>query len=363
MKRGRPPKFELKLSRLERQALEQISRSRSEPAGLVRRARGILWSSAGQTSEAIAAHLNVSGATVCYWRKRFSVDGLAGLHDRPKAGRARTHDDERVAALVKKALTERPKAATHWSVRGMAAATGVSKSSVQRYFALFGVQPHRSKSFKLSSDPFFVEKVRDIVGLYLNPPEKAVVLCVDEKSQIQALERTQRVLPMGLGYVEGVTHDYYRHGTTTLFAALEVGSGEVITQCKPRHRHQEFLSFLRHLDQSVPAPLELHLIIDNYATHKHPKVRAWLAKRPRYHVHFTPTSASWLNQVERWFGRITQQAIRRGSFATVKQLIQRIEAFVEHYNLHPRPFAWTATANSILGKIERLSKVISGTPH
>lgn len=363
MKRGRPPKFELKLSELEQQTLEQISRSRSEPAGLVRRARGILWSSAGQKSEAIAARLNVSAATVCYWRKRFSMDGLAGLHERPKAGRARTHDDERVAGLVKKALTERPEAATHWSVRGMAAATGVSKSSVQRYFALFGVQPHRSKSFKLSSDPFFVEKVRDIVGLYLNPPEKAVVLCVDEKSQIQALERTQRVLPMGLGYVEGVTHDYYRHGTTTLFAALEVGTGQVITQCKPRHRHQEFLSFLRHLDQSVPAPLELHLIIDNYATHKHPKVRAWLAKRPRYHVHFTPTSASWLNQVERWFGRITQQSIRRGSFATVKQLIQRIEAFVEHYNLHPRPFAWTATADSILGKIERLSKVISGTPY
>lgn len=361
MKRGRPPKFELKLSELEQQTLEQISRSRSEPAGLVRRARGILWSSAGQKSEAIAARLNVSAATVCYWRKRFSMDGLAGLHERPKAGRARTHDDERVAGLVKKALTERPEAATHWSVRGMAAATGVSKSSVQRYFALFGVQPHRSKSFKLSSDPFFVEKVRDIVGLYLNPPEKAVVLCVDEKSQIQALERTQRVLPMGLGYVEGVTHDYYRHGTTTLFAALEVGTGQVITQCKPRHRHQEFLSFLRHLDQSVPAPLELHLIIDNYATHKHPKVRAWLAKRPRYHVHFTPTSASWLNQVERWFGRITQQSIRRGSFATVKQLIQRIEAFVEHYNLHPRPFAWTATADSILGKIERLSKAICGT--
>lgn len=248
-------------------------------------------------------------------------------------------------------------------MRQLAAQTGISKSSVQRYFALFGVQPHRSKSFKLSSDPLFVEKVRDIVGLYLNPPDKALVLCVDEKSQIQALERTQPVLPMGLGYVEGVTHDYYRHGTTTLFAALEVGTGQVITQCKPRHRHQEFLAFLRHLDRSVPAPLELHLIIDNYATHKHPKVRSWLAQRPRYHVHFTPTSASWLNQVERWFGRITQQSIRRGSFTTVKQLIQRIEAFVQHYNLHPRPFAWTATADSILGKIERFSKVICGTGH
>ena len=363
MKRGRPPKFELKLTELERQTLEQISRSRVEPAGMVRRARGILWSSEGRTNEAIAAQLDVSSATVCYWRKRFSAAGLAGLHDRPKSGRPRTHDDERVAGLLKKALASRPPQATHWSVRQMAVQTGISKSSVQRYFALFGVQAHRSKSFKLSTDPFFVEKVRDIVGLYLNPPDKAVVLCVDEKSQIQALERSQPVLPMGLGYVEGVTHDYYRHGTTTLFAALEVGSGQVITQCKPRHRHQEFLAFLRHLDASVPPQLQLHLIIDNYATHKHPKVRAWLAARPRYQVHFTPTYASWLNQIERWFGHITHQSIRRGSFTTVKQLIQRIDAFVQHYNLHPRPFSWTATANSILGKLERLSKVICGTPH
>ena len=363
MKRGRPRKFELKLTELEQQTLAQISRSRVEPAGLVRRAQGILLSNEGRTNEEIAAQLKVSGATVGYWRKRFSTAGLAGLHDRPKSGRPRTHDDQRVAGLLKKALTSRPADATHWSVRQMAAQTGLSKSSVQRYFALFGVQPHRTKSFKLSSDPFFVEKVRDIVGLYLNPPDKAVVLCVDEKSQIQALERSQPALPMGLGYVEGLTHDYYRHGTTTLFAALEVGSGQVITQCKPRHRHQEFLAFLRHLDASVPPPLQLHLIIDNYATHKHPKVRAWLAKRPRYHVHFTPTYASWLNQVERWFGFITQRSIRRGSFTTVKQLVQRIDAFVQHYNLHPRPFSWTATADSIFAKLERLSKVICGTPH
>jgi putative transposase len=363
MKRGRPPKYEVKLSELERETLEQLGRSRSEAAGVVRRAQGLLLASEGRANDHIAAQLNVNAATVCYWRKRFSEAGLAGLYDLPKAGRPRTHDDERVAVLLKKALVERPTQATHWSVRQLAAQTGISKSSVQRYFTLFGVQPHRSKSFKLSSDPFFVEKVRDIVGLYLNPPDKALVLCVDEKSQIQALERTQPVLPMGLGYVEGVTHDYYRHGTTTLFAALEVGTGQVITQCKPRHRHQEFLAFLRHLDRNVPASLQLHLIIDNYATHKHPKVRAWLARRPRYHLHFTPTSASWLNQVERWFGRITQQSIRRGSFTTVKQLIQRIEAFVHHYNLHPRPFAWTATADSILGKIERFSKVICGTRH
>lgn len=271
MKRGRPLKYELKLTQLEQETLEQLGRSRSEAAGLVRRAQGLLLANEGRTNDQIAAQLNVTAASVSYWRKRFGEAGLAGLYDLPKSGRPRTHDDERVAVLLKKALAERPAQATHWSVRQLAAQTGISKSSVQRYFALFGVQPHRSKSFKLSSDPLFVEKVRDIVGLYLNPPDKALVLCVDEKSQIQALERTQPVLPMGLGYVEGVTHDYYRHGTTTLFAALEVGTGQVITQCKPRHRHQEFLAFLRHLDRSVPAPLELHLIIDNYATHKQPQ--------------------------------------------------------------------------------------------
>jgi transposase len=234
---------------------------------------------------------------------------------------------------------------------------------VQRWFELFGVQPHRQRTFKLSNDPFFVEKVRDIVGLYLNPPDCAVVLCVDEKSQIQALERTQPLLPLGLGYVEGVTHDYIRHGTTTLFAALDVANGEVIAQCKARHRHQEFLAFLRQIDREVPTDLDVHLIIDNYATHKHAKVKAWLARRPRFHVHFTPTYASWLNLVERWFGIITQQAIRRGSFTKVKALIQRIDQFVGHYNASSRPFVWTATADSILAKVERLALLISGTRH
>ena len=256
-----------------------------------------------------------------------------------------------------------PDGGTHWSVRTVAATTRISKSTVQRYFTLFGVQPHRTRAFKLSPDPFFVEKVRDIVGLYLNPPEKALVLCVDEKSQIQALERTQPGLPLGLGYVEGYTHDYRRHGTTTLFAALDIREGPVLTQCKRRHRHQEFLAFLRHIDGNVPADLEIHLIADNYRTHKHPKVRAWLARRPRFHLHFTPTYASWLNQVERWFGLITQRAIRRGSFRTVRELVQRIETFVTHYNTTARPFAWTATADSILAKLERLAKVLNGTAH
>jgi len=248
-------------------------------------------------------------------------------------------------------------------VRSAAQASGISKSTVGRYFALFGLQPHRAKSFKLSPDLFFVEKVRDIVGLYLNPPDKALVLSVDEKSQIQALERTQPVLPMGLGYVEGVTHDDYRHGTTTLFAALDVLDGKVITQCQPRHRHQEFLSFLKRLDASIPPGLEVHLIADNYGTHQHPKVKAWLVRHPRYYLHYTPTYSSWLNQVERWFGLITHQAIRRGSLCNVKELVQKIDAYVAHYNPHRRPFVWTATADSILAKLKRLCKVIIGTPH
>jgi len=225
----------------------------------------------------------------------------------------------------------------------------------------FLVQPHRQKTFKLSTDPFFVEKVRDVIGLYLNPPDNALVLCVDEKTQIQALDRTQPLLPLGLGYAEGVTHDYIRHGTTTLFAALDVATGQVITQCKQRHRHQEFLGFLRKIEDSVPTDLDVHLIVDNYCTHKHHKVIEWLARRPRFHIHFTPTYSSWLNQVERWFGIISQRAIRRGTFKNVKQLIEKIENFVAHYNKNTKPFSWTATADSIFEKLGRLCKRISGT--
>ena len=225
------------------------------------------------------------------------------------------------------------------------------------------MKPHVARTFKLSNDPLFIEKVYDVVGLYLNPPDNAMVLCVDEKSQIQALERTQPVLPLGLGYVEGITHDYVRHGTTTLFAALDIATGEVLSQCKKQHRHQEFLNFLRHIERNVPEDLDVHLVVDNYATHKHAKVKNWLAKRPRFHVHFTPTYASWLNQVERWFGIITQRAIRRGSFKNVRELTRKIDDFVAHYNEHARPFVWTATAESILAKLERLCKVISGTEH
>jgi len=263
--------------------------------------------------------------------------------------------------LLKRTLSRKPAAGTHWTVRLAAQASGISKSTVHRLFQVSALQPHRSRSFKLSTDPFFIEKVRDIVGLYLNPPDHALVLCVDEKSQIPALDRTQPVLPMGFGYVEGITHDYVRHGTTTLFAALDIATGTVFTACKPRHRHQEFLAFLRRLDACIPEKLDVHLVVDNYATHKHPKVRTWLAQRPRYHIHYIPTYSSWLNQVERWFALVTQRAIRRGSFRSVKDLIQKIDAFVQHYNRSTRPFVWTATADSILEKIARLCSRISGT--
>jgi len=363
MPRGRPRKTEIELSKADREQLRVIAQSRSLPHGIVRRAEIILLSAQGESNSAIAERLALSVPTIGHWRKRFLELGIAGLYGEERPGRPRTHDDDRVAALINTVLQSKPCNATQWSVRAVADKTGISKSTVHRFFNLFGLQPHRTRSFKLSTDPFFVDKVRDIVGLYLNPPDKALVLCVDEKSQIQALERSQPILPLGLGYVEGVTHDDFRHGTTTLFAALNVVNGEVITPCKAHHRHQEFLSFLQHVDENVPKHLDVHLIIDNYATHKHVKVRAWLAARPRYHVHYTSTYASWLNQVERWFGLITQQAIRRGSFRTVKELIKKIESYVAHYNVHARPFVWTATAESILQKIERLCKVINGTAH
>ena len=359
--RGRPRSQEIRLSEGDRIELQSLARSRALPAALVRRARVVLMSADGQSNGAIARALDTSAPTVGAWRKRYLARGIAGLYGEKPPGRPRSHDDEQVAKLMRRALSTRPKEGSHWSVRGFAKANGVSKSVVQRYFALFGIQPHRSRSFKLSTDAFFVEKVRDIVGLYLNPPEKALVLCVDEKTQIQALERSQPILPMGLGYVEGITHDYFRHGTTTLFAALDLAKGEVIGQCKPRHRHQEFISFLNHLDKNIPADLDVHLILDNYSTHKHAKVRAWLAKRPRYHLHFTPTYASWINQVERWFALISQRAIRRGSFRNVRDLKHRIEQFIERYNQDPRPFKWTATAESILAKVTTISKLISGT--
>ena len=355
------PKEALVLAERQREELESLARSRSMPHGLVRRAKIILLSADGMTNKAIGERIGMSNWRVGEWRKRYLRQGMAGLYDEARPGGPRSIEDEEIAALIRKTLDETPKNATHWTCRSLAEESGLSKSTVQRVWKAFGIQPHRQKHFTLSTDPYFVDKVRDIVGLYMNPPDKALVLCVDEKSQIQALDRTQPMLPMGLGYVEGLTHNYRRHGTTTLFAALDVATGNVIAQCKRRHRHQEFLQFLRHIDQNVPANLDVHLIVDNYATHKHERVRRWLAARPRYHIHYTPTYSSWLNQVEIWFNIITQKAIRRGSFKSVPQLVKRIQTFVTKYNANAHPFAWTATADSILQKIKRLNKVIQGT--
>lgn len=362
MPAGRPLK-PINLTNQEREQLKSMAASHSLPQTLANRVRIVLLAAKGLPNCGIAAELHVDPSTVSIWRSRFLERRIEGLYDELRTGRPRSIPDEEIAALVHKTLNEKPKSATHWSSRLLAKESNVSDSTVRRVWRAFGIQPHRQKGFKLSTDPFFVEKVRDIVGLYLNPPDKAMVLCVDEKSQIQALDRTQPMLPLGLGYVEGITHDYVRHGTTTLFAALDIATGKVITQCKKRHRHQEFLQFLRHVEASVPKDLDIHLVIDNYATHKHAKIRGWLASRPRYHVHFTPTSASWLNQVERWFGIITHRAIRRGTFKNVKELVAKIEQFVSNYNKETTPFSWTATADSIFDKLKRLCGRICDSAH
>jgi putative transposase len=353
----------LHLSAEDRKQLKSLTSSRSLPHALVTRARIILMAADGIANTDIAKKVQLTASTVGKWRRRYLLHGIQGLHDELRSGRPRSVDDESLAKLIQKTLDTKPTDGTHWSTRTMAEATGISKSTVHRIWNAFGLQPHRVTHFKLSTDPFFVEKVRDIAGLYMNPPDKAIVLCVDEKSQIQALDRTQPLLPMSVGYSEATTHDYVRHGTTTLFAALDIATGKILSQCKRRHRHQEYLQFLRHIDANVPEDLDVHLVVDNYATHKHPKVKRWLAARPRYHVHYTPTYSSWLNQVEIWFNIITRRAIRRGTFRSVKQLVQKIDRFVEAYNSKSRPFAWTATADSIFAKIERLCRRISGTEH
>ena len=363
MAMGRP-KAELMLTVEEHEQLRSVARSRSLPAALTLRAKFVLACAAGEPNSSVATRFATANATVGKWRRRFIERRINGLYDELRPGKPRTIDDERVAQLINKTLHTKPTdGSTHWSVRSMGDETGISPTSVHRYFKLFGLRPHRTESFKLSTDPFFIEKLRDVVGLYLNPPENALVLCVDEKSQCQALERTQPMLPMGLGYVEGVTHDYKRHGTTTLFAALNVINGAVLADCKPRHRHQEFLSFLRRIDKAVPAELDIHCVVDNYSTHKHAKVKAWLAARPRWHLHFIPTYSSWLNQVERFFSLITDKAIRRGSFKSVRELTRRIDHFVSSHNQSSEPFVWTATADSILAKLQRLCARISGTGH
>ena len=363
MKRSGRPTPAIVLTGGQRKQLETMAGSRTLPHGEVIRAKIVLMAADGVTNTDIAPQVGLSIGMVGVWRRRFLAQGVEGLRDEARPGRPRSVGDQEIAEVIQKTISTKPKGETHWSCRSMARSTGLSKDTINRIWRAFRLKPHRQKYFSLSTDPLFVDKVRDIVGLYLDPPDKALLLGVDEKSQIQALDRTQPLLPLGLGYHEGVTHNYIRHGTTTLFAALDLASGKVLTQCKPRHRQQEFLGFLRHIDANVPKDLEIHLIVDNYATHKSQTVRDWIAKRPRYHVHYTPTYASWLNQVETWFSIIERKAIRRGTFHSVKDLVFKIAQFVKEYNTNCRPLAWHATADAILGKVKRLCETISETRH
>jgi transposase len=344
---------ELVLSDAERTELKQLSSRRKTAQAVAMRARIVLECARGLENQEVAASLRVAKGTVGKWRRRFVERRMDGLHDEARSGAPRSIEDDRIEAVIVKTLESLPDNATHWSSRGMAKASGVSVSSVQRIWQAFGLQPHRMESFKLSTDPDFVAKVRDVVGLYVAPPEHAVVLCVDEKSQIQALDRSQPMLPMRPGQVARRSHDYKRHGTTSLFAALDIATGHVIGKCYGRHRATEFRKFLDEIEASVPKGLEVHLVWDNYATHKTPLIRNWLAKRPRWHVHLTPTSSSWLNQVERFFALITERKIRRGIYRSVAALRTDIASFIERHNRDPKPFRWTKSADDILKSIER----------
>jgi transposase len=350
----RLPTPPMPLSQAHRDVLECLSRSGVASHREVARAKALLLAADGVANTQIAQMLSVSPTTVKAWRERYAEAGLTQLGAvRPGRGRKASITTEKVAEIVRATLHETPPGETHWSCRSMAQAHGVSPATVQRIWSARGLQPHRVDRFKLSNDPRFDEKLVDIVGLYLNPPEQAVVLCMDEKSQIQALDRTQASLPMKKGRAGTMTHDYKRNGTTTLFAALDVLTGNVIGQCLPRHRHEEFLKFLQTIDREVPKRLQIHMILDNYATHKHDDVDAWIAKHPRFHLHFTPTSSSWLNLVERFFGKLTDKALRRGVFHSVPDLIAAIDAYLQANNTNPTPFVWTATADSILEKVRR----------
>lgn len=347
------PAVAIELSAAERRELEGLARRRKTSQGLARRARIVLAAAEGLENKAIVAELGVDANTVGKWRRRFAERRLDGLYDEPRPGAPRRIGDDEIAAVIQRTLEETPPEGTHWSLRSMARAVGYAPSTVHRIWQAFGVQPHRSETFKLSSDPFFVEKVRDIVGLYLAPPERALVLCVDEKSQVQALDRTQPLLPMRPGQPERRSHDYTRHGTTTLFAALDTATGAVIGRCYSRHRAREFLKFLRTLEANVPGDLDVHLVMDNYATHKTPAIRDWFARHPRWHVHFTPTGASWLNQVERFFALLTEKQLRRGVHRSTKELEDAILAYIDTVNANPRPFRWTKSADDILATIKR----------
>jgi transposase len=349
----------LPISAEQRRTLESWIAARKSPQKVVFRSRLVLLAATGISNRRIAQELNTSRPTVVLWRQRFLAGGPTALvEDAPGRGRKPQISAQKIKQIVEATLHSKPKAATHWSVRTMAAAQGVSPASVQRIWDAHGLEPHRTRRFKLSRDKHFVEKLTDVVGLYLNPPDKALVLCVDEKSQIQALNRTQPGLPMKKGRCGTLTHDYKRNGTTTLFAALNVLEGTVIGECMPRHRHQEFLRFLRKLDREFSPELDLHLVVDNYGTHKHPQVKNWLAKHRRFELHFTPTGSSWLNLVERWFGKLTDKRIRRGSFLNVEELEAAIEEYLEENNKQPKPFVWTATVQQILAKVNRCKAIL-----
>jgi transposase len=362
MAAGRP-KAELVLDESEREQLKAWARRHKTAQALALRSRIVLACSDGADNSAVAVKLAVTQQTVCKWRGRFLKERLDGLRDAPRSGTPRTIDDARVEAVIAKTLEGQPKNATHWSTRTMAREAKLSQTAVSRIWRAFGLQPHRQETFKLSTDPHFVEKTRDIVGLYMDPPVKAMVLCVDEKSQIQALDRTQPMLPLVPGVAERRTHDYERHGTTTLFAALDIATGKVIGELHRRHRSSEFLKFLRTIEASVPSDLDIHLVMDNYGTHKTLSIRRWFARHPRFKVHFTPTSASWLNQVERWFATLTDKQIRRGTHRSTRQLEDAIRAYLKINNTEPKPFIWTKSADAILASIERFCLRSSNSGH
>ena len=348
------PAAPLPITTAERETLVALARSQAAPHRQVLRAKALLMAADGEANTRIAEEIGVTPVTVRGWRRRFSEDGLAKLGEvRKGRGRKPTITDEQVAQIVRLSTEETPPGHTHWSCRTMAKHVGVSHSAVQRIWSDLGIKPHRVDTFKVSTDPKFEDKLVDVVGLYLNPPDKAIVLCMDEKSQIQALDRTQASLPMVPGRAGTMTHDYKRNGTTTLFAALDVLTGTVIGQCLPRHRHNEFIKFLNTVNREVPAGLQVHLILDNYSTHKHAEVDRWLKRHKRFHLHFIPTSSSWLNQVERWFRELTDKNLRRGIFPSVPDLIASIEEYLNAHNANPTPYVWTATAESILAKVQR----------
>src|SRR5713226_7286810 len=351
---------EIVLTSEQKSELERFARGRRTEARLVLRARIVLLAADGHTDLEIAERLGMVPRTAARWRARFLKEGAAGLErDAPRPGRTPAISPQTVLAVIEKTTQQKPSHRTHWSTRTMAAAVGISEASVRRIWRAHGLKPHRVHTFKLSNDPRFAEKLEDVVGLYLNPPEHALVLCADEKSQIQALDRTQPGLPLKRGRGATLTHDYKRNGTATLFAALNTANGEVFGLCQERHRHQEWLKFLRLIDQTIPAERQLHLICDNYATHKHPKVQRWLARHPRFHLHFTPTSASWLNMVERFFRDLTQNRLRRGVFRDLEELIMAIGTYIDRHNESPKPFIWTARAADILEKVKRARRTLN----